>query len=307
MRPDQIFGIIVILLAIYLGLTAADRDVTVDLFDGDTTLDLDGDGTDGGAAGGGTGGEPVLPPPDTGEADADPAPDGQGDADGQAESGAQPSAADPVDIAAFCVNAPATSSFTDVDDTHAAAVRCIEAAGVVNGVSATTFAPDDAVTRGQTASMIDELVVVSNRLEAEGADLRALPDAPDPRFRDVPPSSPHAEAIANLNEVGILEGYVDARYEPNQPVTRAQMASVIDRTHRVMTGDALPVAGNAFVDDDASVHHEAINAVATADIVSGDTQGRFHPTQSVDRGQMASMLARFMAHLEQSGRIDPLP
>jgi hypothetical protein len=309
MKPDQVFGLLLILLAIYLGVTASDgQDVQIDLFNGDTDFDLsdlgDGDGD----------GDADADPPASGDGDGDGQADGDGDGqadsdgDGQADGAKAGETADTdaVDIDDFCAGAPSDSRFVDLGETHAQDIRCMEYLGIVMGVSATTYVPYDAVTRGQAASMIARMIGEANRLEAEGATLRSLPESADARFEDVAPTSPHAEAIARLNEAGIVQGFVDARYEPTGTVTRAQMASMLDRTHRYLTDDALPANVNAFSDDDDSVHHESINALADADIAVGVTDSRYEPNEDVLRGQMASLLARMMGHLEQAGRIRPI-
>lgn len=299
MKPDQVFGVLVILLAIWLGLTASGRvDAGGDLFDGLG----DGDGFDFDFGGGDAGGD--------GGAGGDGA-DGGGD-DGRAGAGGGTAAGGDAPLASideFCGNVPDTTTFEDVGPTHAADVRCMQEAGIVRGESATTYVPDDAVTREQLASTVAAMVREADALERPGADLRGLPTtaSDDPRFPDVPPGNVHAEAIAALDEAGVFTGFVDATYQPDATVTRAQMASVLERAHRRLTGENLPIGGNAFTDDDRSVHHDAINATAAAGIVEGVGPDRYQPARAVLRGQMASMLARMMGHLAQTGRIQPLP
>jgi hypothetical protein len=52
--------------------------------------------------------------------------------------------------------APATATFTDVPTTHTffQAVEAVKAAGITTGKTATTYAPDEAVTRGQMAAFL---------------------------------------------------------------------------------------------------------------------------------------------------------
>ena len=71
---------------------------------------------------------------------------------------------------------------------------------------------------------------------------------------------------------GITEGCVSRRFCPDDPVTRAQMASFLDR--------ALPLAASpsdAFEDDEGSVHEAAINRLAAAGITMGCTETLFCP------------------------------
>jgi hypothetical protein len=278
MKLVDVFGFLMILLAIYLAVNASARgDVVDDVFDGDEVEDAGADEPD----------EPDKPVRPVEEPDE---PEGN---EGRATR------------SEFCANAPEDSRFDDLGKAHDEAIRCMEAAGVVSGKTSDTYAPGDALTRGEAASTIAAMIRSSNRLERDGVNLRSLPEAPQARFVDVAPDSPHADAIARLNEAGIIEGYVDARYEPEGRVSRGQMASIIDRTYKYMTGAALPGGSDQFTDDDQSVHEDSINAVAEAGIMGGDGL-EFNPNRSVKRGPMATFAARTMIRLEETERIRPL-
>jgi S-layer homology domain len=288
MRLNEIFGFLLVLLAIYLGVHASGRaDADDGLFDGlddDPAADVDVDVDE--------------------DADRDVDVDVDVDRDRRRRDRDEPRGV--VARSDFCRNAIGDSRFDDLGERYDEAVRCMEAAGVVTGVSSNTYAPRDALTRAQAASTIAALITSGNRLERTGVNLRSLPEAPQARFVDVEAESPHADAIARLNEAGIIEGYVDARFEPQGRVSRAQMASIIDRTYKYMTGDALPSGSDQFSDDDESVHEDSINAVAAADIMGGTGGLQFDPNQSVRRGPMAAFMARTMIRLEQTDRIRPL-
>ena len=79
-------------------------------------------------------------------------------------------------------------------------------------------------------------------------------------------------------------------YCPNDPVTRGQMASFIDRAFD------LPNTGTDYFDDDTgSTHEDAINRVAAAGITFGCSASDptlFCPDNIVTRGQMASFIDR---------------
>lgn len=310
MKPDQVFGFLIILLAIYLGINANGNQNTggtsggsgSGIFDGGggSTTGGSGVGSGGSADGGGSG---------TGSGGGGGSGGGSGSGGGGSGGGqsGQRSQERVVAQSDFCAGAPASSTFTDIGSAHDEAIRCMDAAGVMNGTSTTTFAPGDALTRGQAAEAIAAMIDTADDLEADGADLRPLPDAEDPRFVDVPTDAPHALAIARLNETPVLQGYVDARFEPSGRVTRAQMASMLDRAYQYMNRAALPIGPDAFRDDERSVHEESINAVAAAEIMPGVSDRRFAPNRSVTRGETASYLARIMIRMEDKGRITPLP
>ena len=100
---------------------------------------------------------------------------------------------------------------------------------------------------------------------------------------------PYVERMADL---GITAGCAvePARYCPDEPVTRAQMASFLQRAFGlVASGSAL-----SFVDVGQSVHTDAIRALAEAGITAGCAVNppRYCPDEPVTRAQMASFLQR---------------
>jgi hypothetical protein len=113
-------------------------------------------------------------------------------------------------------------------------------------------------------------------------------DDPDALFVDVPSVSTHAGAIAWLVDQGITQGCTDIRYCPDQAVTRAQMATFLDRALGLPDGPA-----SGFTDVPASsTHATGINAIVQAGITQGCTSTRYCPERPVTRGQMATFLDR---------------
>lgn len=101
----------------------------------------------------------------------------------------------------------------------------------------------------------------------------------------------HREAIECLVALDVIAGYGDGTFGPNDPVTRAQAASLVARALQ-LAGVPLDSSEDAFPDDDGSVHEDNINALAAYGIVTGRADGTYGPNQRVTRGQLASMFAR---------------
>lgn len=106
--------------------------------------------------------------------------------------------------------------FADVSGIHQAGVDAAAAAGVTNGCAPDRFCPDDRITRAQVASFLQREL--------------GLPDRTAP-YRDVSPGSIHAGAIGALAARGIILGGTDGLFRPDEPVTRAQMASFLTRAY----------------------------------------------------------------------------
>lgn len=104
--------------------------------------------------------------------------------------------------------------FGDVGNVHGAAVDAVAAAGITKGCTTTRFCPNDVLTRGQMASLLQRAL--------------GLPPA-RASFRDVPSGYVHAGAVGALSDRGIVLGGSDGRFRPDDPVTRAQVASFLTR------------------------------------------------------------------------------
>jgi hypothetical protein len=206
----------------------------------------------------------------------------------------------PADTSRYCANADPTT-FSDVtyneDD-----ISCLQATGIAKGYEDGTFRPGLAVRRDQMASF---LVRLGESLGSTVADVP--PYDGSNQFTDVDPANPHLEAINQLAEMGVTTGITATTYNPSGPVTRAQMATFVNRLHEFLTGDTFDAAGkNYFSDDNASPHEDNINAVASVGIAQGTGEGVYSPQKSVTRSQMASFLVRYLAVLEANGTIEPL-
>ncbi len=111
--------------------------------------------------------------------------------------------------------------FVDVPDdfVHAEAIARLAAAGIIEGLTGTRFAPGRAVTREQTASLISRAVeYVTGTPMAAGRDT----------FID-DNGSVHEPNIDRLAGAGILTGVGGFDVRPGNPVTRGAMASIMMR------------------------------------------------------------------------------
>ena len=155
------------------------------------------------------------------------------------------------------------------------------------------YAADDAgdLTRA-TAQALPGLTLTS-LLDTTSADADAgvtTLDCPH-RFADVDYRSPHARAITELAEAGIVQGRPDGTYAPAEGVTRAQLASFLGRA-----ADVEPATGDTDFPDVPAGHTHAgyIQALADAGIIAGYDDGTFRPSQVVRRDQAAALIARWL-------------
>ena len=125
-------------------------------------------------------------------------------------------------VAGVALPASPPNAFTDDNgNTHELAINQLAALGVINGRTATTYAPRDPVTRDQMASLI--VRAVEEVLQEE------LPTPRSP-FTDVPSGGVHTAAIDAGFAAGLITGQTDTTFNPKGNVRRDQMASFIGRS-----------------------------------------------------------------------------
>ena len=215
-----------------------------------------------------------------------------------------------LDINRFCAGMAAGNPFIDDDrSTFESVIECLAGSGITtggpSGLPADHFGPDLVVTRGQMASFIARELDTAGRLDAGGRVDDLAPFDGRNTFTDVGPSNVHREAINRLARAGIALGGPNRlaanQFAPDMAVTRAQMASFLNRGHQMLTGTPLVATSDFFSDDQGNSHEDNINGIAGAGIAMGDGRGSYGPDGKITRGQMAAFLVRHLAVLEQSG------
>ena len=167
--------------------------------------------------------------------------------------------------------------FPDVpsDSVHADAIGRLVAAGIITGRADGTFGPAEPVQRGQLALML------VRALQPPVSDQAPFPDVTGDDERD--------RAINAAAAAGWVRGLDDGRFAPGDPITRAQLASMIARAFEVEVDEE---PAEVRFDDVEGVHAGAIEALAELGVVTGFTDGSFGPALPVRRDQTASMLDR---------------
>lgn len=154
---------------------------------------------------------------------------------------------------------------------------------IITGFKDGTFKPDQVVTRAQAAIML------GRALGLDGASRNT-------RFKDVPSNVTGSGYIASAVEKGIIQGFQDGSFRPDESVTRGQMAIFLDRSFDLENGN-----NNRFKDIGPSMKaYQSVLNVAVSGIADGYTDGTYRPDQPVTRGQFSAFLART---LEPSFRI----
>ncbi|MGF1668632.1 MAG: Gmad2 immunoglobulin-like domain-containing protein [Acidimicrobiia bacterium] len=122
--------------------------------------------------------------------------------------------------------------------------------------------------------------------------------------------SVHEASIEAIAEAGVTRGCnppVNDLFCPEEPVSRAEMATFLIRAVELSTPVPAPTDPDAFVDDDDSVHEEDIDKLAELGVTRGcnpPVNDRFCPEDSVTRGQMAAFLTRAFSYTDSDPAAD---
>lgn len=106
-------------------------------------------------------------------------------------------------------------------------------------------------------------------------------------FTDVPSTKSYAEAVNILNNLGIINGYEDGTFKPDNTITRAEVATIITNTFGLS-----PINGATVFSDVPADHWAAgyINAAYSAGIIAGMGDGTFAPGADVTYEQVVKMI-----------------
>lgn len=192
--------------------------------------------------------------------------------------------------------------FTDVSrsDWYYQFVDYVTSKGYFNGVADKTFAPADNMTRAM-------FVTVLFRFHG------AKGDNSQSAFTDVAPGEWYTDAINWAAANRIVDGVGDGKFAPNDPITRAQMCTMIERylaLYKKAWKVTLPETGSVSV----MVDENAIPAYALAAVkqcqrhglVNGFEDGTFRPNELSTRAQVAAVIYR-MSFLVQNAKPDNTP
>ncbi|MCL2827283.1 MAG: InlB B-repeat-containing protein [Oscillospiraceae bacterium] len=154
------------------------------------------------------------------------------------------------------------------------------------GESVDRVAPTNAITRAEVASVI--LRIVSDETRAAFWTL-------ENPFPDVPNNGGawFSNAVSVINNMGIMTGFPDGTFGPNQPITRAEVVTVMTR----FLSSEMQYSGTVdmFPDISTSWARDNINLAAELGWVQGCGDGNFNPNANITRAEFATMVNRMLS------------
>ncbi|MDD3022986.1 MAG: S-layer homology domain-containing protein [Syntrophomonadaceae bacterium] len=156
------------------------------------------------------------------------------------------------------------------------------------GTSNNTFSPDTGMTRAMFATVIGRLYERSyGEIEASGAHT----------FTDCDYVAYYGKYIAWAAENGIISGYGNGRFGPDDQITREQMAAILYRFADFL--GVFPDSMDTILDyhDADSISDYAKTAALycqTTGVIGGRTGEVFAPQETVTRAEVATIIQRFV-------------
>lgn len=174
--------------------------------------------------------------------------------------------------------------FTDVKETDwfYDAVGYVYENGMMSGTGSNQFSPNMTTTRGM-------IVTILYRLEGSPAVSSAS-------FDDVAAGEYYANGVYWAAANGVVSGYGNDQFGPNDPITREQMATILYRYAQYKEYETTIIGDVSSFTDGASVSSYAVEPMNWAvgiGLISGVGNNMLNPSGNATRAQVAAILMRF--------------
>ncbi|MCD7905261.1 MAG: S-layer homology domain-containing protein [Clostridiales bacterium] len=182
------------------------------------------------------------------------------------------------------------SSFKDISSRPWAeeAINALSKAGIISGVSSTEFEPDKYITRA------DFCVMISRALGYTGGG------STDTDFDDIDTGKYYASYVAYAADAGLVTGYDDGSFKPENYISRQEMMTVIARLLGA-DGTEDTAANDVFTDknDISAWAAPYVAHLADSGIINGTDTGLL-PLEYITRAQAAVLVYNAIVKSEEA-------
>lgn len=178
-----------------------------------------------------------------------------------------------------------TAAFNDLADVPwaAEAITALKDMGVVSGDGSGSYEPTRNVTREEFVKML--LLTLGVEISQTGTEVP---------FTDCAAEQWYYPYVAAAYENGIVEGMPDGTFGIGTPITRQDMAVMVDRAADQYGTELDEGESRTFADAESisSYAAEAVDRLSAADLLNGDEAGRFNPLDYANRAEVAVVMYR---------------
>ena len=186
---------------------------------------------------------------------------------------------------------PETSVFdiyTDVNSEHVfadAILWCKDNAYMI-GYRDGSFKPGQAITRAQVCTVFFRLAGSPSGAPAAGyADASMI-------------AADFVAAVDWAKQTGVMIGYYDNNFRPNQAITREEFVTVFFRFVKAAAGSETALQGFTDAADVAAVHAPAMCWAIENGMILGYENNKIDPKGNLTRGAMAAIIYRYFANVD---------
>ena len=170
------------------------------------------------------------------------------------------------------------------------AVADVASKGIVAGISDTAYEPNGTLTRAMFVTML-------HRYAGEPVVNFAM------SYTDIGESW-YTEAVRWASSTGVVKGFDNNSFRPDDPITREQAAAMLQR-YAEFAKESNPLWNETNIlsyDDFDSISEWAISSVqwaAGAGVMKGRTDSTINPSENITRAEIAQMLVNYMGAVEK--------
>lgn len=178
--------------------------------------------------------------------------------------------------------------FKDVEAHWArTAIAWVSSQSLVSGYADGTFRPNNPITRLEFALILFRLSSVKN-MPIKNKNIK---------FSDFNDSHKYYNIVRDVCSKGLLSGYSDGTFKPNEQLSREELAVILSRLEEVKNKKI--IHNNSIIYKDVPINHwanSAIQQMYKKGIMSGVNQNEFGIGRSVTRAEIATVLYRILAN-----------
>lgn len=180
-------------------------------------------------------------------------------------------------------------AFEDMNEAQWAndAVKELLNGGIVSGDESGRFNPNSNITRAEFIKMI----VGAVQKDAESKEMK---------FSDVGENDWFYPYILNAYGRGIVNGLPDGSFGSNLPISRQDIAVIIDNIMKESEKNADEKSAKSFADGEeiAGYARAAVENISAAAIINGYEDGSFRPENNATRAEAAMIVYKLLAYLK---------
>ena len=165
------------------------------------------------------------------------------------------------------------------------AIRTLASQGVMAGLTPTTFAPSDTISRAQVAAVLTDILGINN-------------PHTNANFSDVAPSDWFFSAVGNATQHGIMQGTSQGVFSPLLAMQRDQFVTTTARTLQQHMNYRVPHDPSTYLhifNDQDALSYWSLGELALAtreNLVVRRADGYFMPDQYITRGEASIIMYR---------------